>query len=93
MKIGGQYLNELEYQIIDGHEISDLPPGNPANQYGHYIGSMSNHDKVYENVVDVLTRDGVIATNRNRQDFSHRGADVRSLLDGALRRGCGEREA
>ncbi len=25
-------------------------------------GSMSNHDKVYENVVDVLIKDGKIAT-------------------------------
>jgi hypothetical protein len=29
----------------------------------------------------------------NRQDFSDRGADQKSLLDGALRRGSGEREA
>lgn len=63
VKIGGQYLNELEYQRIDGYEIRDLPAGNPANSYGHYQGSMSNHDLVYENVVDVLTHQGVIATN------------------------------
>ncbi|MEJ7760035.1 MAG: Gfo/Idh/MocA family oxidoreductase [Gemmatimonadaceae bacterium] len=62
VKIGGQYLNELEYQRIEGAAITDLPPGNPANSYGHYQGSMSNHDLVYENVVDVLTRGGVIAT-------------------------------
>ena len=30
---------------------------------------------------------------RIRQDFSDRGADQKSLLDGALRRGSGEREA
>lgn len=63
VKIGGQYLNELEYQKIDGYEIKDLPPGNPANNYGQYQGSMSNHDKVYENVAEVLTNGGVIATN------------------------------
>lgn len=63
VKIGGQYLNELEYQRIDGTEITDLPEGNPANSYGHYQGSMSNHDHVYQNVIDVLTRQGVIATN------------------------------
>jgi len=62
VKIGGQYLNELEYQRIDGAAITDLPAGNPANSYGHYQGSMSNHDLVYENVVDVLTRGGIIAT-------------------------------
>lgn len=63
VKIGGQYLNELEYQKIDGYEIKDLPPGNPANNYGQYQGSMSNHDKVYANVIDVLMNGGVIATN------------------------------
>jgi UDP-N-acetyl-2-amino-2-deoxyglucuronate dehydrogenase len=63
IKIGGQYLNELEYQKIDGFEIKDLPPGNPPNNYGQYLGSMSNHDKVYHNVTEVLTNGGVIATN------------------------------
>jgi predicted dehydrogenase len=63
VKIGGQYLNELEYQSLDGFKIEGLPEGNPPNNYGQYVGSMSNHDKVYENVVDVLTKGGVIATN------------------------------
>lgn len=63
IKIGGQYLNELDYQLIENYEIKDLPKGNPANHYGMYQGSMSNHDKVYENVVEVLTKQGVIATN------------------------------
>jgi UDP-N-acetyl-2-amino-2-deoxyglucuronate dehydrogenase len=63
VKIGGQYLNELEYQSIDGHTISDLPPGNPPNNYGKYFGSMSNHDKVYQNVIEVLQNGAVIATN------------------------------
>lgn len=63
VKIGGQYLNELEYQNIEGLQIKDLPKGNLPNNYGQYQGSMSNHDKVYENVIDVLTREGIIATN------------------------------
>ena len=63
VKIGGQYLNELEYQRIEGYEISGLPPGNPPNNYGQYQGSMSNHGEVYENVVNVLQGDGLIATN------------------------------
>jgi len=63
VKIGGQYLNELEYQNIQDYVISDLPAGNPANNYGQYTGSMSNHDKVYENVIDVLKRNGVVGTN------------------------------
>lgn len=63
VKIGGQYLNELEYQRIRDYEITGLPVGNAANSYGSYQGSMSNHDLVYANVVDVLTGDGMIATN------------------------------
>jgi UDP-N-acetyl-2-amino-2-deoxyglucuronate dehydrogenase len=63
LKIGGQYLNEMEYQSIENYEIKDLPPGNPPNNYGKYLGSMSNHDKVYQNVLEVLSNGGVIATN------------------------------
>lgn len=63
VKIGGQYLNELEYQKIEGYKIENLPKGNTANNYGQYKGSMSNHDKVYENVVDVLLNSGQITTN------------------------------
>ncbi len=63
VKIGGQYLNELEYQNIEGYKIENLPVGNTANNYGNYQGSMSNHDKVYENLVDVLTNNAKISTS------------------------------
>lgn len=63
VKIGGQYLNELEYQDIEGYEIKGLPAGNPPNNYGHYTGSMSNHDRVYENLIDVLQNGGTVATS------------------------------
>jgi predicted dehydrogenase len=63
VKIGGQYLNELEYQNIHDFEIKDLPVGNTANNYGSYQGSMSNHDKVYENIIDVLHNNAAISTS------------------------------
>ncbi|MBT9585558.1 Gfo/Idh/MocA family oxidoreductase [bacterium] len=63
VKIGGQYLNELEYQHIQDFIFKDLPAGNQANNYGTYVGSMSNHDKVYENVVQALLNNTAIATN------------------------------
>ncbi len=63
VKIGGQYLNELEYQNIENYKISELPRGNHANNYGEYKGSMSNHDKVYENIIDVLENNGKVATS------------------------------
>lgn len=63
VKIGGQYLNELEYQNIEDFEIKDIPVGNRPNNYGTYQGSMSNHDKVYENLVAVLQRNEPISTS------------------------------
>ena len=63
VKVGGQYLNKLEYQSLEGDEIGELKAGNPANEYGEYQGSMSNHDQVYENLIDVLQNGGSIATN------------------------------
>jgi len=62
VKIGGQYLNELEYQNIEGFEIKGLKQSAGANNYGTYQGSMSNHDKVYENLVEVFDDGGVAAT-------------------------------
>ena len=62
VKIGGQYLNIISYQNIEGVVLSQAAPSQP-NDYGTYRGSMSNHDKVYQNVIDVLCYDGVISTN------------------------------
>lgn len=63
VKIGGQYLNELEYQNIEGTKIENLPVGNKANNYGNYQGSMSNHDKVYDNLIEVLQHNAPISTS------------------------------
>ena len=57
VKIGGQYLNELEYQNIKDTDTILLQAGNTANNYGYYQGSMSNHDKVYENLIAAITND------------------------------------
>lgn len=54
IKIGGQYLNTIEYQSIEGQHIDLNELGNPANDYGFYQGSMSNHDKVYENLLKAI---------------------------------------
>lgn len=56
VKIGGQYLNELEYQAIENYTIPILPSGNAANNYGDYEGSMSNHEQVYEHVINTLKK-------------------------------------
>lgn len=62
VKVGGQYLNALEYQNIKDYKIEVTQESRPANDYGFYQGSMSNHDKVYENIVAVLNHGDTIAT-------------------------------
>lgn len=54
VKVGGQYLNELEHFSVEGMQRPHLPAGNGANNYGHYQGSMSNHDKVYDQLIAAL---------------------------------------
>ena len=61
VKIGGQYLNILEYS--SGIHFDILPSDAGVNDYGTYTGSMSNHDKVYDNVMDVLDNNGPLMTN------------------------------
>lgn len=63
VKIGGQYLNELVYQNIEGFEFEDMQKGSSANNYGNYFGSMSNHDKVYNNLINVLVNGSAVSAN------------------------------
>lgn len=62
VKIGGQYLNEIEYQQVKDMEPAQLTSGRPPNEYGEYQGSMSNHEDVYANVHSVLTSGASIGT-------------------------------
>lgn len=54
VKIGGQYMNEIEHCHIENYEMPELAPSNPANDYGTYKGSAANHHYIIENVVDSL---------------------------------------
>ena len=54
VKVGGQYMNEVEYCHIDGYEMPTLAESNPPNDYGQYKGSAANHHYIIENVVDTL---------------------------------------
>ena len=62
VKIGGQYLNELEYQSIENFVFDQLEKGNGPNNYGTYSGSMSNHDKIYQNLAAVILDGATAAT-------------------------------
>jgi UDP-N-acetyl-2-amino-2-deoxyglucuronate dehydrogenase len=63
VKVGGQYMNELQVCKIKDYEMPVLPPGNPPNDYGPYKGSAANHHYVFQNVVDVLKGRAAITTN------------------------------
>ena len=55
VKIGGQYMNEVEYCHIKDYDMPELAPTNPGNDYGPYKGSAQNHNFVIRNVVNVLS--------------------------------------
>jgi predicted dehydrogenase len=54
VKIGGQYMNEVEVCNIKDYEMPELAPTNPGNDYGAYKGSAANHNYVIKNVIDTL---------------------------------------
>ena len=52
VKIGGQYMNDVEICNIKDYEMPVLAASNPANDYGPYKGSAANHNYVISNVID-----------------------------------------
>jgi predicted dehydrogenase len=54
LKIGGQYMDKVEYCHIQEYTLPDLPPTRPGNRYAGYSGSAQNHDLLLQNVVDCL---------------------------------------
>jgi predicted dehydrogenase len=63
VKIGGQYLNTIEYQHIKNTILPDIKIEAKANDYGKYQGSMSNHDRVINNVIKHLQGTENVMTN------------------------------
>ena len=63
VKIGGQYMNEVEYCNLKNYKMPELPPVNPANDYGTYKGSAANHHYIIENVIDTLKERTIVTTN------------------------------
>lgn len=63
LKIGGQYLNTIEYSKIENQVLPAIQIQAKENDYGSYKGSMSNHDKVIQNVIDVLERNESMMTS------------------------------
>lgn len=63
VKIGGQYMNEVEICNIDGYEMPTLEESAPANDYGTHKGSAQNHHFVIDNVIDTLQGNATSTTN------------------------------
>jgi UDP-N-acetyl-2-amino-2-deoxyglucuronate dehydrogenase len=63
VKIGGQYMNEVEVCHIKDYTMPELAPTNPGNDYGAYKGSAQNHNFLIDNVIDVLKHRASITTN------------------------------
>ena len=63
LKVGGQYMNEVEYCHIKNYTMPILAASNPPNDYGPYKGSAANHHYVYGNISNVLKGKESITTN------------------------------
>jgi UDP-N-acetyl-2-amino-2-deoxyglucuronate dehydrogenase len=63
VKIGGQYMNDVEYCHIKNYTMPVLEASGPANDYGLYKGSAANHHFVMENVIDTLKGRTIATTN------------------------------
>ena len=63
VKIGGQYMDKVEYCHIKDYTMPELGPTNPANDYGTYKGSANNHGFIIDNVVDTLKGRNTMTTN------------------------------
>lgn len=63
VKVGGQYMDQVEVCHVKDYAMPELAPTNPANDYGAYKGSASNHHYIIENVVDTLKGRTTMTTN------------------------------
>jgi len=63
VKIGGQYMDKVEYCHIKDYKMPDLAPTAPANDYGAYKGSANNHHYIIQNVIETLRGQTTITTN------------------------------
>ncbi|MSP58286.1 MAG: oxidoreductase [Flavobacteriales bacterium] len=63
VKLGGQYMNTIEYCDIPGYTLPIIPKSAPANHYGPYTGSAANHHFVIQEVIDNLSHNKRCITN------------------------------
>ncbi|HMQ76458.1 MAG TPA: Gfo/Idh/MocA family oxidoreductase [Flavobacteriales bacterium] len=63
VKIGGQYMDQVEVCHIKDYTMPELAPTNPANDYGAYKGSAQNHHYIIRNVVETIKGSNTMTTN------------------------------
>ena len=60
IKIGGQYLNKIEYWDVNGFPLPDkIDYHDKPNLYGKYQGTSSNHDQVLQAIIEKLLKQDV----------------------------------
>jgi hypothetical protein len=62
-KIGGQYMNAIDYCHVSNYVLPTFDTSVAANHYGAFSGSAANHHFVIENIVNVLNGKEQIAAN------------------------------
>ncbi len=63
IKVGGQYMNEVQYCNIKDYQMPVLPEANPPNDYGAYKGSAANHHYIIQNVIETMRDKNTATTN------------------------------
>ena len=63
IKVGGQYMDKVEYCHVNNYKMPKLKPTNPGNDYGYYKGSAQNHNFLIQNVIDVFLKNKSITVD------------------------------
>ena len=60
IKIGGQYMDKVEYCHIENYSLPEIADSQPPNDYGHFKGSAQNHQFVIQNSIDYFLNNSPI---------------------------------
>ena len=75
VKVGGQYMNKVEFCNIENYTLPNIQTVNPPNNYGQYKGSAANHSFVIEGVINAIQK------NENKLPNSSEGKAVVQLIE------------
>ncbi len=75
IKVGGQYMNEVQYCQIKDYKLPNLDPAPPPNLYDGYQGSASNHHFVIQNAIESIQEKASPKTPGNE------GKDVVNIIE------------